>query len=128
MNVEEAYKRETPIKQGCYHLGCQYNINNSLVYLTMCAYINISAQIGAEGSATEAQNGWGWKGIWRPSCPTPMLHQGHLQPPAQDRAWGFFNISKEGDPVKSHHPRLARYCTSAELCSLLAYILVTSGR
>lgn len=31
MNVEEAYKRETPIKQGRYHLGYRYTTSNCLL-------------------------------------------------------------------------------------------------
>lgn len=56
MNVEEAYKSEILMKQGWYHLGCWYNINDCFSF-TVYIYINISARTGPEGSDTELQNG-----------------------------------------------------------------------
>lgn len=57
----------------------------------------------------ELQSGYGWKGLWRSTLPTPLLKQNHLEPFAQDhdqmafeyvQGWMFYNLP--GQPVLNH--------------------------
>lgn len=50
-------------------------------------------------TATESQswNGWGWRKLWKFSCPVLLFKNSHPEPVAQDSVQTLLNISRDGE-------------------------------